>query len=66
MAARRATLDDVFFALTGHAAEDGATNGEAREPDGSGTAAGDGRQAGAAATIRRVPTAIAVLQEAEG
>ena len=47
VAARRATLDDVFFALTGHAAEEGATDGETRPPDGSGDAAGDGRQAGA-------------------
>jgi ABC-2 type transport system ATP-binding protein len=38
---RRSTLDDVFFALTGHAAEDDATNGEtggnrAASPTGNG------------------------------
>jgi ABC-2 type transport system ATP-binding protein len=66
VAARRATLDDVFFALTGHAAEDGSTNGEVREPDESGDGAGKGRRTGgtgddqAASDGDRV-----VLQEAE-
>jgi ABC-2 type transport system ATP-binding protein len=44
VAARRATLDDVFFALTGHAAEEESSNGETAE---SGNGAGDGRRAGA-------------------
>jgi ABC-2 type transport system ATP-binding protein len=43
VAARRATLDDVFFALTGHAAEEGSTDGETGPPDGSGDGAGDGQ-----------------------
>jgi ABC-2 type transport system ATP-binding protein len=47
VAARRATLDDVFFALTGHAAEEDSTDGEAGRPDGSGDGADDRRQAGA-------------------
>jgi ABC-2 type transport system ATP-binding protein len=67
VAARRATLDDVFFALTGHAAEEGATDGEAREPDGSGNGAGDGRQAGAAGDGQAGSAGDrVVLQEAEG
>jgi hypothetical protein len=44
VAARRATLDDVFFALTGHAAEEESSNGETAE---SGNGAGDGQRAGA-------------------
>jgi ABC-2 type transport system ATP-binding protein len=32
IALRRPTLDDVFLALTGHAAEDAAQNGEAEPP----------------------------------
>jgi len=66
VAARRATLDDVFFALTGHAAEEGATDGEAREPDESGNGAGDGRQAGAAGDGDAASDGRVVLQEAEG
>jgi ABC-2 type transport system ATP-binding protein len=67
VAARRATLDDVFFALTGHAAEEGATDGEAREPDESGNGAGDGRQAGAAGDGDAASDGDrVVLQEAEG
>jgi ABC-2 type transport system ATP-binding protein len=67
VAARRATLDDVFFALTGHAAEEGATDGEAREPDGSGNGAGDGRQAGAAGDGQAGSDGDrVVLKEAEG
>jgi len=66
VAARRATLDDVFFALTGHAAEDGSTNGEVREPDESGTAAGDGRRTGAAGDDQAVSDGgRVVVQEAE-
>jgi ABC-2 type transport system ATP-binding protein len=67
VAARRATLDDVFFALTGHAAEEGATDGEAGEPDESGNGAGDGRQAGAAGDGEAASDGDrVVLQEAEG
>jgi hypothetical protein len=65
VAARRATLDDVFFALTGHAAEDGSTNGEVREPDESGTAA-DGRRTGAAGDDQAASDGgRVVVQEAE-
>jgi ABC-2 type transport system ATP-binding protein len=63
VAARRATLDDVFFALTGHAAEEGSTDGETREPD----ASGNGRQAGAAGDGQaRSDGDRVVRQEAEG
>jgi ABC-2 type transport system ATP-binding protein len=64
VAARRATLDDVFFALTGHAAEEELSNGETAE---SGNGAGDRQRAGAVhdgdagSDGDRV-----VLQEAEG
>jgi ABC-2 type transport system ATP-binding protein len=66
VAARRATLDDVFFALTGHAAEDGSTNGEVREPDESGDGAGNGRPTGAAGDDQAASDGDrVVLQEAE-
>jgi ABC-2 type transport system ATP-binding protein len=66
VAARRATLDDVFFALTGHAAEDGTTNGEVREPDETGTAAGDGPRTGAGGDDQAASDGDrGVLQEAE-
>jgi ABC-2 type transport system ATP-binding protein len=48
VAARRATLDDVFFALTGHAAEEESMDGETPPTSGSGDGADDPRQAGAA------------------
>ncbi len=64
VAARRATLDDVFFALTGHAAEDESPNGETGE---SGDGAGDGRQAGAAGDGQAGSDGDrVVLKEAEG
>jgi ABC-2 type transport system ATP-binding protein len=67
LAARRATLDDVFFALTGHAAEEGSTNGETRPPDGSGDGEDDRRQAGAAGDGEAGSDGDrVVLQEAEG
>jgi ABC-2 type transport system ATP-binding protein len=59
--ARRATLDDVFFALTGHAAEDESPDGETGEPSGNGAAAaGDGARAASG------PDGDRALQEAEG
>jgi ABC-2 type transport system ATP-binding protein len=67
LAARRATLDDVFFALTGHAAEEGSTDGETRPPDGSGDGEDDHRQAGAAGDGQAGSDGDrVVLQEAEG
>ncbi|MGH9227592.1 MAG: ATP-binding cassette domain-containing protein [Acidimicrobiales bacterium] len=68
VAARRATLDDVFFALTGHAAEEGSTDGETDgETDGSGDGAGDGRRTGAAGDGQAGSDGDrVVLQEAEG
>jgi len=60
VAARRATLDDVFFALTGHAAEDESTDGETGESGGNGAAAGDGARAASG------PNGDRALQEAEG
>jgi oleandomycin transport system ATP-binding protein len=66
VAARRATLDDVFFALTGHAAEEGSANGEVREPDESAAAAGDGRRTGAGGDDQAASDGDrSVLQEAE-
>jgi ABC-2 type transport system ATP-binding protein len=67
VAARRATLDDVFFALTGHAAEDESTNGETGETGESGDGAGDGPRPGAAGDGHAASDGDrVVLQEAEG
>jgi ABC-2 type transport system ATP-binding protein len=65
VAARRATLDDVFFALTGHAAEEDSADDQAGLPDGSGDGADDGRQAGAAGDGRAASDGDRIMQETE-
>jgi ABC-2 type transport system ATP-binding protein len=65
VAARRATLDDVFFALTGHAAEEGSTDGQGTGPDGSGDGADDGRQAGTPGDSRAASDGDRIMQETE-
>jgi hypothetical protein len=66
VAARRATLDDVFFALTGHAAEEGSTNGETAEFVESGNGAGEGGTGAAGDGHAASDGDRVVLQEAEG
>jgi ABC-2 type transport system ATP-binding protein len=65
VAARRATLDDVFFALTGHAAEEGSTNGDTGESGESGNGAGEGGPGAAGDGHAASDGDRVVLQEAE-
>jgi ABC-2 type transport system ATP-binding protein len=65
VAARRATLDDVFFALTGHAAEEDSTDDQAGLPDGTGDGADDGRQAGAGGDGQAASDGDRIMQETE-
>jgi ABC-2 type transport system ATP-binding protein len=62
---RRPTLDDVFLALTGHAAEEDSTDDQAGRPDGSGDGADDGRQAGAPGDGRAGSDGDRIMQETE-